>query len=47
MSQQRNLPQSKEVLLKSYNQRLKDDCKCMLENYFGKILIFLIRFDRS
>lgn len=36
MAQQRNLPQSKEVLLKSYNTRLKEDCKIMLENYFGK-----------
>lgn len=37
MAQQRNIPQSKEVLLKSYNIRLKEDCKIMLENYFGEI----------
>lgn len=37
MAQQRNLPQSKEVLLKSYNTRLKEDCKIMLENYFGEL----------
>lgn len=41
MSQQRNLPQSKEVLLKSYNQRLKDDCKCMMENFFGESFCFV------
>ncbi|KAL5276387.1 MED22 family protein [Megaselia abdita] len=29
------LPQSKEVLLKSYNTRLKDDVKSMLENFDG------------
>lgn len=31
----RNLPQSKEALLKSYNNRLKDDVKSMLENFEG------------
>lgn len=36
MAQPRNIPQSKEVLLKSYNIRLKEDCKIMLENYFGE-----------
>lgn len=39
MAQPRNIPQSKEVLLKSYNIRLKEDCKIMLENYFGNHLI--------
>lgn len=38
---QRNLPQSKEALLKSYNTRLKDDVKSMLENFEGKY-IFII-----
>ncbi|KAL0276574.1 UNVERIFIED_CONTAM: hypothetical protein PYX00_004125 [Menopon gallinae] len=33
MSVQRNLPQSKEALLKSYQTRLKDDVKSMLENF--------------
>ncbi|KAL1132041.1 hypothetical protein AAG570_011649 [Ranatra chinensis] len=33
MAQQRNLPQSKEALLKSYTTRLKDDVKSMLENF--------------
>lgn len=28
--------QSKEALLKSYNTRLKDDVKSMLENFEGK-----------
>jgi len=30
---QRSLPQSKEALLKSYNLRLKEDVKSMLENF--------------
>ncbi|EEB17696.1 Surfeit locus protein, putative [Pediculus humanus corporis] len=33
MATSRNLPQSKEALLKSYQTRLKDDVKCMLENF--------------
>lgn len=41
MAQQRNLPQSKDVLLKSYNTRLKEDCKIMLENYFGNTQLTL------
>lgn len=36
MSSQRNLPQSKEALLKSYTTRLKEDVKSMLENFEGK-----------
>lgn len=36
MSSQRTLPQSKEALLKSYNTRLKEDVKSMLENFEGK-----------
>jgi len=32
-AQQRALPQSKEALLKSYNKRLKDDIKSMLDNF--------------
>lgn len=31
-------PQSKEALLKSYNTRLKDDVKSMLENFEGDFL---------
>lgn len=34
----KSLPQSKEVLLKSYNTRLKDDVKSMLENFDGKLV---------
>ncbi|KOB66131.1 Surfeit 5 [Operophtera brumata] len=30
---QRNLPQNKEALLKSYTTRLKEDIKSMLENF--------------
>ena len=36
-AQQRALPQSKEALLKSYNKRLKDDIKSMLDNFVGKL----------
>ena len=28
--------QSKEALLKSYNKRLKDDVKSILDNFLGK-----------
>jgi len=30
---QKGLPQSKEALLKSYQKRLKDDIKSMVDNY--------------
>ncbi|KAL1402076.1 hypothetical protein pipiens_019877, partial [Culex pipiens pipiens] len=30
---QRNITQSKEALLKSYNTRLKEDVRSMLENF--------------
>ncbi|XP_041431005.1 mediator of RNA polymerase II transcription subunit 22-like isoform X4 [Xenopus laevis] len=33
MSQQRILPQSKETLLQSYNKRLKDDIKSIMDNF--------------
>ncbi|XP_018417563.1 PREDICTED: mediator of RNA polymerase II transcription subunit 22 isoform X2 [Nanorana parkeri] len=33
MSQQRALPQSKETLLQSYNKRLKDDVKSIMDNF--------------
>lgn len=33
MAQQRALPQSKEALLQSYNKRLKDDVKSILDNF--------------
>ncbi|XP_042905634.1 mediator of RNA polymerase II transcription subunit 22 [Parasteatoda tepidariorum] len=33
MAQVKNLPQSKEALLKSYNKRLKDDVKSMVDNF--------------
>ena len=46
MSQQRILPQSKEALLKSYQKRLKDDIKSMVDNYteimkLAKVGLFL------
>ena len=37
---QRTLPQNKEALLKSYNKRLKDDVKSLLDNFSGKIYFF-------
>jgi hypothetical protein len=41
------MAQTKDALLKSYNTRLKEDVKSMLENFEGKILIFflLIRYS--
>ncbi|GIY40762.1 mediator of RNA polymerase II transcription subunit 22 [Caerostris darwini] len=33
MAQVKTLPQSKEALLKSYNKRLKDDIKSMVDNF--------------
>lgn len=40
MATQRNISQqSKEALLKSYQIKLKEDVKCMLENYEGKHLL--------
>lgn len=33
MAQQRALPQSKETLLQSYNKRLRDDIKSMMDNF--------------
>lgn len=44
MAASRSIPQSREVLLKSYNIRLKEDCKIMLENYFGECWLFGLRF---
>lgn len=41
MSGQRALPQSKEALLKSYQTRLKDDVKSILENFEGKLFAFI------
>lgn len=37
----RNLPQNKEALLKSYTTRLKEDVKSMLENFEGKLKLYL------
>lgn len=33
MSQAKALPQSKDVLLKQYQKRLKDDIRSMVDNY--------------
>ena len=43
-SSQKALPQTKEALLKSYQKRLKDDIKSMVENYveiikLGKVIV--------
>ena len=52
MSQQRILPQSKEALLKSYQKRLKDDIKSMVDNYteimkLGKVSYSLSFYKKS
>ena len=52
MSQQRILPQSKEALLKSYQKRLKDDIKSMVDNYteimkLGKVCYSLSFYKKS
>ena len=44
MSQQRILPQSKEALLKSYQKRLKDDIKSMVDNYTEIMKLAKVRF---
>ena len=44
-AQQRALPQSKEALLKSYNKRLKDDVKSMLDNFVGELILFIHSWD--
>lgn len=36
------MAQTKDALLKSYNTRLKEDVKSMLENFEGNKLIILI-----
>lgn len=35
------MTQSKDSLLKSYNTRLKEDVKSMLENFEGKLYSYL------
>jgi len=44
---QKSLPQTKEALLKSYQKRLKDDIKSMVDNYveiikLGKVIYLVI-----
>lgn len=36
MAQSAKQPQGREALLKSYNKRLKDDVKSILDNFMGK-----------
>ncbi|XKL68341.1 hypothetical protein PGB90_003832 [Kerria lacca] len=45
MNSARNLPQSKEALLKSYNSRLKDDVKSMLENFEEIVKLCKVEHD--
>ncbi|XP_078082296.1 mediator of RNA polymerase II transcription subunit 22 isoform X3 [Mustelus asterias] len=47
MSQQRTLPQSKELLLQSYNKRLKDDIKSILDNFTEIIKSARVRAGES
>ncbi|KAM5146641.1 mediator of RNA polymerase II transcription subunit 22 isoform 3-T3 [Mantella aurantiaca] len=47
MSQQRALPQSKETLLQSYNKRLKDDIKSIMDNFTEIIKTARVRAGES
>lgn len=38
MAQAAKQPQGREALLKSYNKRLKDDVKSILDNFMGERL---------
>ena len=38
MVQSTKQPQGREALLKSYNKRLKDDVKSILDNFMGKFI---------
>ncbi|PIK32920.1 putative mediator of RNA polymerase II transcription subunit 22-like isoform X2, partial [Apostichopus japonicus] len=43
--QQRALPQSKETLLKNYQRRLKQDTRCMLDNFLEILKIAKVNPD--
>ncbi|MEE6505333.1 hypothetical protein FKM82_005499 [Ascaphus truei] len=47
MAQQRVLPQSKETLLQSYNKRLKDDIKSVMDNFTEIIKTARVRAGES
>ncbi|XP_039317170.1 mediator of RNA polymerase II transcription subunit 22 isoform X2 [Saimiri boliviensis] len=47
MAQQRALPQSKETLLQSYNKRLKDDIKSVMDNFTEIIKTAKVRAGES
>ncbi|XP_058998953.1 mediator of RNA polymerase II transcription subunit 22 isoform X2 [Mustela lutreola] len=47
MAQQRALPQSKETLLQSYNKRLKDDVKSIMDNFTEIIKSAKVRAGES
>ncbi|XP_013011207.1 mediator of RNA polymerase II transcription subunit 22 isoform X2 [Cavia porcellus] len=47
MAQQRALPQSKETLLQSYNKRLKDDIKSIMDNFTEIIKTAKVRAGES
>ncbi|XP_037254881.1 mediator of RNA polymerase II transcription subunit 22 isoform X3 [Falco biarmicus] len=47
MAQQRVLPQSKETLLQSYNKRLKDDVKSIMDNFTEIIKTAKVRAGES
>ncbi|XP_020926831.1 mediator of RNA polymerase II transcription subunit 22 isoform X3 [Sus scrofa] len=47
MAQQRALPQSKETLLQSYNKRLKDDVKSIMDNFTEIIKTAKVRAGES
>lgn len=43
--QQRSLPQSKETLLKNYQRRLKQDTRCMLDNFLEILKLAKVNAD--
>ncbi|XP_013790946.1 mediator of RNA polymerase II transcription subunit 22-like [Limulus polyphemus] len=47
MSQQKTLSQNKEALLKSYNKRMKDDIKSMVDNFIEIIKLARVPQDED
>jgi len=46
-SQQKPLPQTKETQLKTYQKRLKDDIKSMVDNYVAIVQLGKVFFNFS
>lgn len=47
MATQRVLPQSKETLLQSYNKRLKDDIKSIMDNFTEIIKVAKVSLNEA